>query len=552
MTATIQRPLRGSRISTFYPVKNLPSLSSLDSAFQLQEYISLLIRLDVHDVERIVSLPGSTSKDKDNDENGESSEKDGEKGKSEVTVDESCWIYEHLRRLAQDLSHPLITTLQQECTRASCPEMKAGEWLYLCVAHGNDGAMEQCCAIDYILHTVDSATALLNSPRTFPSRLSIPQTSHRHFASLARRLGRIFAHAYFHHREAFEQAEAESSLYARFLALTSKFDLVPAEFLVIPPNQYNHDSRDRSSSPDRGYPDDRRQQQLHENEEQSSAQGQKDEQRNQNAAVEDNLGPVGSASPNGWIGETPGSASRSRFGRNRTDTMVFADAEATALADELAAKARQGELEPDYEAETPQTARPGEKSQDDEEEEEEQQDLDSEAQFEISLSPDEEILENVDISSIPTIVDAEEVVPSEQEKVVESIPASTSQAPAAFGEFTPEAIAIAVASLSPPATISIMLQTPESDIPVETQAEDAKDENSPPLPSETASDAPVEAEPAVADVTDSKDAEVKEEPAPSANTEPAPETKADEDEISAVLPATEGDEPEPVTDTPSS
>lgn len=34
--------------------------------------------------------------------------------------------------------------LQQECTRASCPEMKAGEWLYLCVAHGNDGAMEVC------------------------------------------------------------------------------------------------------------------------------------------------------------------------------------------------------------------------------------------------------------------------------------------------------------------------------------------------------------------------------------------------------------------------
>jgi Mob1/phocein family len=45
-------------------------------------------------------------------------------------------------RLAQDLSHPLITTLQQECTRATCPEMKAGEWLYLCVAHGDDGARE--------------------------------------------------------------------------------------------------------------------------------------------------------------------------------------------------------------------------------------------------------------------------------------------------------------------------------------------------------------------------------------------------------------------------
>jgi hypothetical protein len=109
---------------------------------------------------------------------------------------------------------------------------------------------QQCCAIDYILHTVDSATALLNSPRAFPSRcalllyhfaiaepcisITIPQASQRHFASLARRLGRIFAHAYFQHREAFEQTEAESSLYSRYLALTSTYDLVPADYLNIP------------------------------------------------------------------------------------------------------------------------------------------------------------------------------------------------------------------------------------------------------------------------------------------------------------------------------
>ncbi|TFK49483.1 Mob1/phocein [Heliocybe sulcata] len=235
MSVTVQRPLRGSRISTFYPVKTLPSISSLDSAFQLQEYISLLIRADPHDVDRIVSVPEKTvSKEKEGDAGEEEAKPEDKDGKGEITVDEACWIYEQLRRLAQDLTHPLITMLQQECTRASCPEMKAGEWLYLCVAHGNDGAMEQCCAIDYILHTLDSATALLNSPRAFPSRLSIPQPSTRHFSALARRLGRIFAHAYFHHREAFEQAEAESSLYARFLVLTKKFDLVPAEFLVIP------------------------------------------------------------------------------------------------------------------------------------------------------------------------------------------------------------------------------------------------------------------------------------------------------------------------------
>jgi hypothetical protein len=60
-------------------------------------------------------------------------------------------------------------------------------------------------------------------------------------------LGWIFAHAYYSHREIFEQVEAESSLYARFLTLTSKFDLVPAEFLVIPPNQYGGEGdRDHS------------------------------------------------------------------------------------------------------------------------------------------------------------------------------------------------------------------------------------------------------------------------------------------------------------------
>ncbi|KDN34773.1 hypothetical protein RSAG8_12146, partial [Rhizoctonia solani AG-8 WAC10335] len=103
------------------------------------------------------------------------------------------------------------------------------------------------CAIDYIVHTLDSATALLNSTRVFPSRLSVPQSSYRHFSSLARRLSRIFAHAYYHHRELFSQAEAESSLYARFLALSQQHSLVPAELLVIPSESFElNPSNDRS------------------------------------------------------------------------------------------------------------------------------------------------------------------------------------------------------------------------------------------------------------------------------------------------------------------
>ncbi|KAI0659264.1 hypothetical protein C8Q70DRAFT_1054109 [Cubamyces menziesii] len=325
MAVAIQRPLKGSRISSFYPVKSLPPLSSLDSAFQLQEYISLLIRLDVHNVERIVSIPGKDQNE--GSENGaKADEKDGEKDAAGgVHVDPACWIYEHLRRVAQDLSHPLITMLQQECTRTTCPEMKAGEWLYLCVAHGNESAMEQCCAIDYILHTLDSATALLNSPRAFPSRLSVPSTSQRHFSSLCRRLGRIFAHAYFHHREIFEQAEAESSLYARFLALVKYFDLVPLDFLVIPPLM---EGRAEPVEPPRlmGASLEPRKDTGPSREEGGSSTAWP-------GAQEGGLRADRGKSPPGPAGQTRNESPR-KFGRARTDTMVYS--EAFSVAEELA------------------------------------------------------------------------------------------------------------------------------------------------------------------------------------------------------------------------
>jgi hypothetical protein len=131
-------------------------------------------------------------------------------------------------------------------------------------------------------------------------RLQIPQTSHRHFSSLARRLGRIFAHAYFHHREVFEQAEAESSLYARFLALTSKFDLVPAEFLVIPPRiiQTDNDGRDINVDPPRLM----------------AAAVLPHIPANEEATPSDSTIPPGL-----------GTESPRKVGRNRTDTMVFSD-----------------------------------------------------------------------------------------------------------------------------------------------------------------------------------------------------------------------------------
>lgn len=67
-------------------------LSDIDSAFPLQEYIAHLVQLDPHNVESIVSIPGSRSI------------AEGERAglglgveDKDAGVDEACWIYEQLR-----------------------------------------------------------------------------------------------------------------------------------------------------------------------------------------------------------------------------------------------------------------------------------------------------------------------------------------------------------------------------------------------------------------------------------------------------------------------
>ncbi|GJJ08130.1 hypothetical protein Clacol_002338 [Clathrus columnatus] len=326
------RPLRGSHRDEFYAALDSASSkaidgqlpSSIDSAFQLQEYISALVRADPHNVERIVKIPKRDDKDKERDES---------------EVDEYCWIYEQLRRLALDLTYPLVTKLQECCSRQSCPEMKAGEWLYLCVAHGSGSAgvmeilllcinhpipMKQCCAIDYIIHTIDSATALLNSPKAFPSRISIPYQSRRHFPSLTRRLGRIFAHAYFHHREEFTAAEEQNSLYARFLALAKRFDLVPSEFLVIPllqdGNKQSETNNENSNANVDGNGNDQHQNQSLSSSPQESTDitvpSQQSSNANTNSSPVSTGGNPNSNSPSGFI-------SRSPRNRLRTDTMYL-------------------------------------------------------------------------------------------------------------------------------------------------------------------------------------------------------------------------------------
>lgn len=244
--------------------------------------------------------------------------------------------------------------------------------------------------------------------------LQIPQTSHRHFSSLARRLGRIFAHAYFHHREAFEQAEAESSLYARFLALTSKFDLVPSEFLVIPSSQFSGEDGSDEDIP-RGYAEGRQHYppQLHEEDHRRFEQNQRE--------ASASTAPPNPEGSNSGSEESPTGAPKARITRPRTDTMIFTDTEANAVTDELTS--RRVEREDEHEA--PSTARPTMPS-------------DVESQFEVVFDVENNREENK-IDGADPIYEAEVPLanPENSEGVVES---SFKEVPVTPSTQAPEAI----------------------------------------------------------------------------------------------------------------
>ncbi|KAI8606197.1 Mob1/phocein [Dissophora ornata] len=197
------RNLPGTKEEKLYQWPQRP-LESIESAFALREYLQALIRQDPHNIELLITLPAGQ--------------------------DENCWLYEHLCQICLELNY-LIVHLEPECTPEGCPEMRAEEWKYYCATHPTP---RECCAIDYLTHTLDGASALLNNVKSFPSRISVPEGSVKNFQSIARRLYRIFAHAYFHHRDVFDAFEAETSLYERFLKLSRAQQLITEKLIIIP------------------------------------------------------------------------------------------------------------------------------------------------------------------------------------------------------------------------------------------------------------------------------------------------------------------------------
>ncbi|CEJ53834.1 Putative Mob1 family protein [Penicillium brasilianum] len=202
-------------------------LSQLDSPFQLQEHLKALYHhfTKPEGSDTVVPITRQVASQLATPPDG---------------VDRSLWLYELCRFLTMKVNNLIIAFFAENppCSAQTCPEMRASEWQYLCAVHDPP---KSCCAIDYCCHTLDWATNTLTSPKYFPSRLTLgtegsagPQASMRHLTNIFRRLYRIFAHAWFQHRDVFWTVEGHDGLYVFFKTVCDMFALIPEDNYTIP------------------------------------------------------------------------------------------------------------------------------------------------------------------------------------------------------------------------------------------------------------------------------------------------------------------------------
>lgn len=226
--AAIRRIRPGTKAEDMHEGPPLVELADIDSAFQLTEHLKALHNSYTHPPE---SPTSETPIDK-------------ETARLLATpppgVDRGIWLYELCRFLTQKANAMVIGLFSDDpaCSATTCPEMRASEWQYLCAAHEPP---KSCCAIDYCCHTLDWCATSLTSTKLFPSRLSLgtesasAQIQIRKMTEVFRRVYRIFAHAWFSHRDAFWRVEAKTGLYQLFKTVCDEYRLIQEDNYTIPP-----------------------------------------------------------------------------------------------------------------------------------------------------------------------------------------------------------------------------------------------------------------------------------------------------------------------------
>lgn len=212
----------------------LVELIEIDSAFQLTEHLKALHNFLTHPLGCTTTIPIDKQKAL-------------RLAQPPEGVDKALWLYELCRFLTQKVNSIIIALFSDSppCSSQTCPEMRASEWQYLCAVHDPP---KSCCAIDYCCHTLDWAANTLTSPKHFPSRLALgteTNSAHqqvRQLTNIFRRVYRIFAHAWFQHRDMFWKVENKSGLYIFFKTVCDVYSLIPEDNFTIPSEAEGIDS----------------------------------------------------------------------------------------------------------------------------------------------------------------------------------------------------------------------------------------------------------------------------------------------------------------------
>ncbi|KAI6831819.1 Mob1/phocein [Hortaea werneckii] len=239
----------------------LVDLQDLDSPFQLTEHLKALHYSYTHppDSSAVQPITASIAHDLAQPPPHTASE---------------IWLYELGRFLIQKTNQIIVGLFADTpaCSAQTCPEMRASEWQYLCAVHDPP---KSCSAIDYCCHTLDWAATTLTSSKMFPSRLGLgssPSSSlsaagttaaaittdkvlasqMKEITNIFRRVYRIYAHAWFQHREMFWRVEGKTGLYVLFKTVCDEYGLIQPENYTIPPEAEGQEPGEGSGKEDSG------------------------------------------------------------------------------------------------------------------------------------------------------------------------------------------------------------------------------------------------------------------------------------------------------------
>ncbi|KAK5167075.1 uncharacterized protein LTR77_007805 [Saxophila tyrrhenica] len=211
----------------------LVELQDIDSAFQLTEHLKSLYYTHTHppSTNTITPLTATLAR---------------QLSHPPPYTSREIWLYELGRFLVQKTNAIIVSLFQDDppCSATTCSEMRASEWQYLCAVHEPP---KSCAAIDYCCHTLDWAANTLTSSKMFPSRLGLGSgngagigsdkvlaAQMKEIKNIFRRVYRIYAHAWFQHREMFWRVEGRTGLYVFFKTVCDEYGIIEAENYTIP------------------------------------------------------------------------------------------------------------------------------------------------------------------------------------------------------------------------------------------------------------------------------------------------------------------------------